>query len=153
MAGLMSGDRVRVESDAALPLDFVVKEGVGAKPDVDAIAARADRKLTVLVWNYQDNDVAGPPSSVALKAVGLPPGVDRVSVRQFRIDQDHSNAYTAWKRAGSPQQPTPAQYAELEAAGQLQTIGSPQWLTIRNGSADIHFDLPLQGLTLLELSW
>jgi xylan 1,4-beta-xylosidase len=153
MAGLMSGDRVRVESDAALPLDTVVKEGVGAKPDVDAIAARADRKLTVLVWNYQDNDIAGQPASVALKVVGLAAGVDRVSVRQFRIDQDHSNAYTAWKRAGSPQQPTPEQYAALEAAGQLQTIGSPQWLTIRNGAADIHFDLPLQGLSLIELTW
>ena len=29
MAGLMSGDRVRVESDAGLPLDSLVKEGVG----------------------------------------------------------------------------------------------------------------------------
>jgi len=153
MAGLMSGDRVRVQSDAALPLDSLVKEGVAAKPDVDAIAALSDRKLTVLVWNYQDNDVAGPPASVALKTVGLPQGAGRVSLRQFRIDQDYSNAYTAWKRTGSPQQPTPQQYAALEAAGQLQSIGSPQWLTVHNGSAEIHFDLPLQGLSLFELGW
>jgi xylan 1,4-beta-xylosidase len=153
MAGLMSGDRVRVESDGALPLDSVVKEGVGAKTDVDAIAARSDRKLSVLVWNYQDNDVPGPSASVALKAVELPANVDRVSLRQFRIDQDYSNAYTAWKRTGSPQQPTPQQYAALEAAGQLQSIGSPQWLTVRNRSADIRFELPLQGLALIEFSW
>ena len=103
--------------------------------------------------DYQDNDVAGPAASVALKAVGLPGGAERVSLRQFRIDQDYSNAYTAWKRVGSPQQPTPQQYAALEAAGQLQSIGSPQWLTVRNGSAEIHFELPLQGLSLIELSW
>jgi xylan 1,4-beta-xylosidase len=153
MAGLMSGDRVRVESDGALPLDSLVKTGVAAKPDVDAIAARSDRKVTVLVWNYQDNDVTGPSAPVALKAIGLPANVDRLSMRQFRIDQDYSNAYTAWKRTGSPQQPTPQQYAALEAAGQLQSIGSPQGLTVRNGSAEIHFELPLQGLALIELTW
>jgi xylan 1,4-beta-xylosidase len=153
MAGLMSGDRVRIESDGALPLESVVKEGVVAKPDLDAIAARSDRKVTVLVWNYQDNDVAGPPASVALKTVGLPSGAERVCLRQFRIDQDYSNAYTAWKRTGSPQQPTPQQYAALEAAGQLQSIGSPQWLTVRNGAAEIRFELPLQGLSLIEFSW
>ena len=29
---------------------------------------------------------------------------------------------------GSPQQPTPEQYAQLERAGQLQTLESPRWI-------------------------
>ena len=34
----------------------------------------------------------------------------------------HSNAYAAWQRMGSPADPTPAQYAELERASQLATV-------------------------------
>jgi len=153
MAGQLGGDRVRVESNGAIALDSVIKEGVVARTDVDAVATRSDHKLSVLVLNYQDDDTAGPAAAVALQATGLPANVGRVSMQQFRVDQDHSNAYSAWKRAGSPQQPTPEQYAALEAAGQLQAVGSPQWLTVRNGAADVKFDLPLQGLALIELTW
>ena len=51
---------------------------------------------------------------------GIPAGVKRVLLEHYRIDETHSNAYTAWKNMGSPQAPTPEQYGELKAAGQLQ---------------------------------
>ncbi|MDE3194833.1 MAG: beta-xylosidase, partial [Acidobacteriota bacterium] len=150
MAGMLEGNRVRVESTAAISLDDLVRAGAGERPDVDAIAAKSDRKLTVLVWNYQDNDVNGPAAPVTLKASGLPA---RVLIREYRIDADRSNAYTAWKKQGSPQKPTAEQYAALEAAGQLQLIGSPHWIATQSGTADVKLDLPLQALSLLELTW
>jgi beta-xylosidase len=30
----------------------------------------------------------------------------RVLLRHYRIDETHSNAWTAWKKMGSPQQPS-----------------------------------------------
>jgi xylan 1,4-beta-xylosidase len=51
MLGMMSGDRVAVESTGGLPLDEVRDRGVRAQPDVNALAARDDRSVSVLVWN------------------------------------------------------------------------------------------------------
>jgi xylan 1,4-beta-xylosidase len=74
-------------------------------------------------------------------------------MRHYRIDQDHSNAYAAWKQMGSPQNPTPEQYTRLESAGQLQLLGSPSWINNDAGKVNLNFALPRQGISLVELSW
>jgi xylan 1,4-beta-xylosidase len=76
-----------------------------------------------------------------------------VVLRHYRIDQAHSNAYSVWKQLGSPQNPTPEQYAVLQAAGQLQELDSPRWIEIREGSAELSLNLPRQGTSLLQLGW
>jgi len=77
----------------------------------------------------------------------------RLLLHHYRVDQDHSNSYEAWKKMGSPQNPTLQQYAELEQAGQLQLLTSPQWLDTGKGTAVIEFDLPRQGVSLLRMTW
>jgi xylan 1,4-beta-xylosidase len=52
---------------------------------------------------------------------------------------------------GSPQQPTTEQYAELEKAGQLAVLGSPQPVKIVDGKLTIALRLPRQGVSLLLL--
>jgi xylan 1,4-beta-xylosidase len=54
---------------------------------------------------------------------------------------------------GSPQSPTPDQYAKLEAAGQLELLESPQWIAAEKGTVKLDFPLPRQGVSLLRLSW
>jgi xylan 1,4-beta-xylosidase len=153
MAGLMQAARVKATSDGAVAIDEIVADGVRQKPDVGALAARSDHQLSVLIWNYQDNDVAGPAAEIRLHASGIPSDAKRVLIRHYRIDQTHSNAYTVWKQMGSPQKPTDEQYKTLEKAGQLQLLSSPHWTDVRNGAAELNFSLPLQGLSLVELSW
>jgi xylan 1,4-beta-xylosidase len=74
-------------------------------------------------------------------------------MRHYRIDHDHSNAYTVWQALGSPQNPTPEQYAKLKAAGQLQLLGSPQWAENKVGTVILKFSLPRQAVSLVELVW
>jgi xylan 1,4-beta-xylosidase len=150
MAGLMRGDAVNVQSSGALGLDAILASGVGRKPDVDAIAASSAREVSVLAWNYHDDDLPGPDSPVRLTVSGLPPAAQRVQVRHYRIDQDHSNAYTVWKAMGSPQTPTPAQQAQLQAAGQLQLLESPRWV---NAPVELTFTLPRQAVSLIQVAW
>ena len=76
-----------------------------------------------------------------------------VTLEHFRIDEEHSNAFTAWKRLGSPPQPTPEQYAQLEKAGQLAAFDSPQLLRVENGQATLKFTLPRRAVSLLQLTW
>jgi len=151
MLGLMQGERVEADSSGAVKVEAMLDSGVRDAPDVDAMAARSGHGLTVLVWNYQDDDVAAPEAAVNVEIEGLPPSVHEVLVHHYRIDREHSNAYTSWKDLGSPQSPTPEQYAKLKAAGQLQLLESPRW--IAGGNVNLKFTLPRQAVSLLELSW
>jgi xylan 1,4-beta-xylosidase len=154
MFGLMRGQRVEVKSSASLDTDRVLREGVRTEPDIRAIATRNDndREVDVLVWNYHDDDVAAQPASIELSISGLPSEMSHALVEHFRIDADHSNAFTAWKRMGSPQHPTPEQYKQLESAGHLQLLTSPEWIGT-NGASNLQFELPRQALSLIRIRW
>ena len=115
---------------------------------------RARREsLSILVWNYHDDETPGPAAGVRLNLAALPLDISRVLVEHYRIDETHSNAYTAWKQMGSPQNPTPEQYAELEAAGQLQLLDSPRWVTVAQGASSLEFTLPRHAVSLVRISW
>jgi xylan 1,4-beta-xylosidase len=153
MAGLMEGDRVRVESQSAHTPDEILKAGVRQAPDIDALATRSAHKIAVMVWNYHDEDAPAPASDVRLTVAGVPTTTGRVLLRHYRIDQEHSNAYAVWKQMGSPQNPTREEYARLEAAGQLALVESPRWVSKPGPEAPIEFSLPRQGVSLIELEW
>jgi xylan 1,4-beta-xylosidase len=149
MLSRMGGQRVAAESDGAAPLDAILKDGVRAKPDVAALASLDRDKLCVLIWHYHDDDVSGPSADVALELTGLPVRGGRATLRHYRIDDTHSNAFTEWRRMGSPQQPTPAQYARLEKAGQLAELDPPRALRIKDAVLPLRFMLPRQGTSLI----
>jgi xylan 1,4-beta-xylosidase len=153
MAGLMRGDRVKVESSGAVGLDSILKASVREKPDIAAMATRSDHDIAVMTWNYHDDDMPAPNSAVRMTLAGIPATTHRVLLRHYRIDRDHSNAYTVWKQMGSPQNPSPEQYARLEAAGQLQLLESPAWLRPERGKVDLSFALPRQAISLVQVSW
>jgi xylan 1,4-beta-xylosidase len=151
MAGLMSGNRVKTESSGAAGVDGILQSGARGVGDIDALATRAARQMAVLVWNYHDDDLPAGPAMVNLALAGIPAGT--VMVEHYRIDDTHSNSYTAWKEMGSPPAPSPEQYARLEAAGQLQLLASPDWAVVKDGGLSLKFALPRHGVSLLRLQW
>jgi xylan 1,4-beta-xylosidase len=151
MLGQMSGDRVAVESSAGLPLATVRDSSVRGRPDINALAARAERAVTVLVWHYHDDDLPAPAAEVELTIDGLP--AVRPTLTHYRVDREHSNAYEVWKKQGSPQQPTLEQYAELERAGQLQQLADARPIAVAAGRVVVPFSLPRQGVSLVKLTW
>jgi len=153
MAGLMPSGRVSAESSGAESLDDTLQSGVRGRSDVDVLASKADRRLAIMIWNDQDDDVAGPDAPVTVDLSGLPASATRLLLQHFRLDAGHSNSYTAWLAMGSPQSPTPAQFERLKAAGRLQLLDSPQWIRANHGSVKISFPLPRQSISLLELNW
>src|SRR5437660_7905849 len=104
MLGQLSGRRLAVKSAGAVPADEILKAGVRGHPDVNAIATRQDREITILAWNYHDDDVPAPDAPVDLAVTGIPPAVKQVLIEHFRVDGSHSNAYAEWQRLGSPTQ-------------------------------------------------
>jgi len=153
MLAIMHGDRVQATSSGAVDAAVILAIGVRDKPDINALAARGDRDITALVWNYHDDDVAAPDANVELAVTGIPAAARTVQVSHYRIDQKHSNAYEVWRAIGAPQKPTEAQYAQLEAAGKLATLGPVERKKPPAGRVTLRFTLPRQSVSLVQLTW
>jgi xylan 1,4-beta-xylosidase len=153
MMGKMSGQRVAAVSSADAGSESIRQKGVRESADVAALASTDGKKLCVLVWHYHDDDVAGPEAAVELELAGLGVRNGTASVQHYRIDEQHSNSFAAWKRMGSPPQPTAQQYAELEKAGQLTRLQSDETVRFSDGRATLRFKLPRQSVSLLVLGF
>ena len=152
MLGKMRGERVAVTGDRTYDAARIQAAGVrGARTDIDALAAKDAHSVSVLVWNYHDDDIIDAGSPVELHIAGIP--AKQVQMRHYRIDQDHGNSYAAWKRMGSPAHPTPAQVAELQKASELAELAPPSTLETRDGTATVRMQLPRQAVSLLLLTY
>ena len=150
MLGRMDGDRVRVDSTAALPLDVVRDRGVREAADINALATRSDRGIAVLLWNYHDDDLPAAAAQIELTIEGVPGA--SVMVTHERVDGAHGNSYEAWKRMGSPQPPTKEQYRVLEREGRLAALEPPRRVRTKGGAIRLTFALPRQAVSLIRLT-
>lgn len=157
----LEGERIGVTSDRLVALGDIVERGVRAEPDIGAIAVRsgtstASDGVTVLVWHYHDDDQPGAEArvEVVVQQAGF---TTRPGIRHLQIDAEHSNAYQAWLRMGSPLAPRRAQYDELRAAGQLATLPNAgdrlESGRVSGGDCRYTFVLPRQGVALLEFKF
>jgi xylan 1,4-beta-xylosidase len=149
--GLLHGERIRADSTATAA--GVANSAMPDPSDVNAIATRGSRGLSVLVWNYADKGASEPEAAVECAIRGIPAGHSSVLLEHYRIDRQHSNAYSAWEKMGLPNRPSPEQRAQLESAGQLQLIDSPRWMKADGREVILHFTLPSQAVSLLRFSW
>ena len=152
MYSRMGGQRLAVASSARVPLETVLAKGVRGAADVDALAGLEAKKLSVLVWNYHDDDVPGAVANINLTLSGLPfqgPG----KVTHYRIDAEHSNAYTAWKKLGSPQPLSRDESARLERVGQLEESEPPREVTPDGGKILLRDELPREAVSLFVIEW
>ena len=153
MFSKMGGQRVAAQSSAEVPLDTILTDGVRGAPDVAAFASVEPNRLAVMIWHYHDDDVAGPEAAVDLSVAGLPAAARQAVVTHYRIDENRSNAYAAWKRMGSPIAPTRQQYGELEAASSLAVLEEPRSANATNGTLALTFALPRQAVSLVMIEW
>jgi xylan 1,4-beta-xylosidase len=151
MFGMMNGSRISVKSDNGLSATEIIAKGVRERNDIHAIASRNSNSVCIMVWNYHDDDVTGPSSSVELDVTGI--GKNEVLLHHYRVDQQFSNSFEAWKAMGKPGQVTNEQYRALEEAGQLQLYNSPEWKKANNGELILKFDLPRQGVSFNRITW
>jgi xylan 1,4-beta-xylosidase len=137
MLGMMQGNRVAVSGDLAYSAKTI---------------ATADKKsISVLVWNYHDDDIVDDGSPVILNIHGI--NAKQVKLRHYRIDAENSNSYNAWKAMGSPQQPSAEQIAALIKASELAELKNPETLKINNHQARVKMQLPRQAVSLVQLTY
>jgi len=107
----------------------------------------------MIVWHYHDSAASGPERQVRLSVAGLSNADDTVTVKHYRIDRDHSNAYTVWKQMGWPQYPNERQRARLKDAARLDQLSRPRRVKVRDEQLTLEFPMPRQSVSLIDLSW
>src|SRR6516165_6083753 len=131
--------------------------GDGAGGLVQALAARHDDgRIGIAVWSVtlDQGKIGGDPRldrRVRIR-VSVPPGA-AYTVRHYRIDAWHSNIVPAWERMrGGAAWPSDDQWEELRERNTLDELGPPQRATAdRDGMLEFGFDLPMPGVSGLEL--
>ena len=152
MLGMMRGNRVEVRGDQAYNYQTMRDQSVrGEKTDVNAFAAADNQSVSVLLWNYHDEDVQDAGSPVTLTISGLP--AKKALLTHYRIDALHSNSYEVWKKMGSPQSPTFEQIQTLEKAGKLELLEKPKTIKIKDGQATVSMQLPRQAVSFVKLTY
>lgn len=150
MLGKLGGDWVSARSSHGLSIDAIMADGVRGAPDINAVATRDERGISILVWHYHDDDVAGDDASIALSIAGCP--ATDGALTHFRMDEDHSNAFAAWKKMGMPQEVIGDDYLRLQAASKLAVV-EERTVHPEGGMLRLNTVLPRQGVSLLRIEW
>ncbi|MGW3345550.1 GH39 family glycosyl hydrolase [Nonomuraea rubra] len=121
---------------------------------VEAWAARhPDGRVGVLVWNGTLNSAqsTGAPElarTVTLAVEGLERGA--YTLTHHRIDARHTNVEAAWQAMGGGDWPAGEQWEALRRADGLDELSPPA--TVTGPSLSLAFDLPMPGVSFLELT-
>ena len=138
---------------ARLGPEFISSHIEPAEGAVSVLAARdGTRQTAVLMTHFRNEhpDNAGPAVSVELNIdTQWPKGANAV-LHHWRLDETHSNAYTVYRELGRPEQPTPAQIAEIKSRMALEPLEDPRRIQI-DGPVHVKLTLPCNALSLVEL--
>ncbi|KAJ6492748.1 xylan 1,4-beta-xylosidase [Mycena vitilis] len=154
MFGMMQEVRLEANSTGQATLDDVLENSVsGELSDVGVLAsisAEGD-KLALIIWNYHDDVLQKPDAEISLRISDAFPGRAAVGLTHYRIDESHSDAFSAWVNLGSPQAPTQQQIVGLKNDGMLQMLHPPSTLQLEDGITSVEFGLPIHAVSLLMI--
>ncbi|MFC9501312.1 xylan 1,4-beta-xylosidase [Streptomyces sp. NPDC056982] len=127
---------------------FMARMGrdVLARGDDHLVTRHPDGRVTVLAW-------APPGTDLHTLRLSVPVGhTERgtVFLRRSSVDEERGNAYTAWRRMGSPRSPRPHQLDMLHDAAEPGR--SHLRLPIEEFRVDVDLTLQRHEVTLVELS-
>jgi len=120
MLGYLSNERVVVSNSVPFP-DYEENLDNEFINLLNAIATRSDSSFEVLVYQFTENDAFSKNQKVYqidLKVENIPD--QKFYVRQFRINEEEGNVYTAWNRLNSPLVPTKIQLEILDHRDDLK---------------------------------
>ena len=134
--------------DAFMLLHELGDERLPAPKNEALVTRRANGALAIAAWNLVDPDSksageTGETMTVTFDLKGVPDGT---WAEVQRVDANHGDTLAAWKKMGSPDDPTQEQVEALKKASE---IGSPQDVEVLDHELTIK--LPPMGLALIQL--
>ena len=153
MLSKMGGSRAAVQSSGAVSIEDILAHGIRGKADVSALAAVEPHRISILTWNYHDDDVPGPSAAVRLAVQGLPPSVARRPGDPLPRRRGPQQRLHRVEDHGVPGEPHARRAAEAPDRRKALDLSGPRFPLRENGQADLEFSLPRQAVSLLVLEW
>ncbi len=129
--------------DVFMLLHELGDERLPAPADEALVTRRADGTLVLAAWNLVDPGETGADKTVTFDLKGVADG-SWAAIR--RVDAEHGDTLDAWKKMGSPTDPTPQQAEALRKAAEL---GAPEAEEVRDHQLTV--TLPPMGLAVIEV--
>ena len=117
------------------------------KSTIDGLATRIGNNIQVMIYNYDEN-----VDDRELKKVQLSitlPFSGSYRLKHYRIDENHSNAYTIWKKMGRPYNPNETQLKQIKDRQGLELLEAEKSIKVKNNKAIIPIELPHHSVSLL----
>jgi len=129
--------------DAFELLHSLGSERLAAGADDVLATRRKDGTLEIAAWNEVLPGASAADKTITLELKGLPAQA-HAAIR--RVDASHGDTLDAWKKMGSPKDPTHAQIEELRKVAEP---GAPEMKDVRSGRLEL--TLPPMGLAVVEI--
>lgn len=151
MFGMMKGSMLEVNNSNSLSLQSIIDSSVRGKSYINGLSTIYAHNMYIMLWNYHDDENKKNDAHVNLILKNIT--AKNITLSSYLVDEDHSNAYTLWKKMGSPQDVSPGQFSRLQQGGQLRENIKAKRLNAVNGSLNYELVLQGQAVTLLKLTW
>ncbi|MBI4623819.1 MAG: hypothetical protein HY736_11470 [Verrucomicrobia bacterium] len=123
-----------------------------ASDDVVAFGTRdGDRRVSVLLAHFRPDRPQGdePARTVHVRLAHPWPAGTPATLRHWRIDGAHSNAYAVFTALGRPKEPTAAQVEQIKRRMGIEELEPARSLRL-GASAELPVELPCNAVSLLE---
>jgi len=115
--------------------------------NIDGLATRSGKSIQVMVYNF-NQDVNDRELKKAELVVTLPSS-GTYKLTYYRIDENHSNAYTVWKSMGKPYNATEAQLNRIKSRQGLEMYEPEKVIKAKENKITVLLQLPHHSVSLL----
>lgn len=108
------------------------------------------KSYQVLLFYHLDNWAYKDTQSIQITFINIP--FQNVVVKHYRIDSNHSNAYSEWVKIGKPDELNQNQLEYLKNSQELAMLYPPIEYTIEHNQLKLDsFDMPCHSISFIEL--
>ncbi len=133
-------------------LQFKDNFGTGEEPDVSGMAGMSGNgDIQIMIYSHHDDWDVEMDFEIELDISNYIIG-EKAFISHYRIDKNHSNAYTEWVAQGKPDFPDAVQYEKIKSKDSLELMEPKKEVTISGGNIRQVFKLPAHAVSLLVIS-
>jgi xylan 1,4-beta-xylosidase len=131
------------------PIHYKDNWGEGDGAEIDGWATLTENNsLAAFIYCHEDTWDTGSVYPVECNVENAPFN-DSCKITHYRIDQEHSNAYTEWVRQGRPDYPKDGQYDAIKARDSLELLEPVKIAVPINGKLSFSFTMPIKSVSLI----